>query len=76
MKLLVTGGAGDRNLLREIEERVARAFEDAFVETAREADAPGARLTGGGFGDCAIALVAADESDTLANYALRGERLR
>jgi galactokinase len=38
---------------------------DAFVETAREAGAPGARLTGAGFGGCAIALVAEAEDETL-----------
>src|SRR4028118_874383 len=31
---------------------------DAFVETAREAGAPGARLTGAGFGGCAAAPAA------------------
>ncbi len=34
---------------------------DAFVETAREAEATGARLTGAGFGGCALALVDAGE---------------
>ena len=38
---------------------------DAFVETAREDGALGARLTGAGFGGCAIALVAEAEADTL-----------
>ncbi len=58
--------------MREIEESTVRAFEDAFVETAREAGAPGARSAGGDFGGCAIALVAADEAGTLAGFALRG----
>jgi galactokinase len=44
---------------------------DAFVETARETGSPGARLTGGGFGGCAIALVAVDEADALANSTRR-----
>jgi len=37
---------------------------DLFVELAREAGAPGARLTGAGFGGCAIALTS--DSDTLS----------
>jgi len=44
---------------------------DAFVETAREVGAPGARLTGAGFGGCAIALVAGAETDALIDYARR-----
>jgi galactokinase len=44
---------------------------DAFVEAAREAGALGARLTGAGFGGCAIALVAADGADELAASARR-----
>jgi len=44
---------------------------DAFVETAREAEALGARLTGAGFGGCAIALVAGAEADTLVRDARR-----
>jgi galactokinase len=39
---------------------------DAFVEISRETGAAGARLTGGGFGGCAIALVGAEEVDALA----------
>jgi galactokinase len=39
---------------------------DAFVEISRESGASGARLTGGGFGGCAIALVGAEEADALA----------
>ncbi len=42
---------------------------DAFVETAREAGTPGARLTGGGFGGCAIALVAEAEAYALVDSA-------
>jgi galactokinase len=50
---------------------------DAFVELARESGALGARLTGAGFGGCAIALVLAEEADDLARnvrraYAQRG----
>ena len=40
---------------------------DAFVETARESGALGARLTGAGFGGCAIALTAEAEADTLTD---------
>ena len=39
---------------------------DAFVETARENGAPGARLTGAGFGGCAIALMPSGNTGTLA----------
>ncbi len=42
---------------------------DAFVEAAREASALGARLTGAGFGGCAIALVAANGADAVAASA-------
>jgi galactokinase len=44
---------------------------DAFVETAREAGALGARLTGAGFGGCAIALVAETRSEALQKSARR-----
>ena len=44
---------------------------DAFVEAAREAGALGARLTGAGFGGCAIALVATDATDALAKDVRR-----
>ena len=39
---------------------------DLVVDTARDAGATGARMTGGGFGGSAIALVAADEVDRVA----------
>lgn len=39
---------------------------DAFVETAEAAGAPGARLTGAGFGGCAIALVHSGNTEKLA----------
>jgi galactokinase len=39
---------------------------DAFVELAKEAGALGARLTGAGFGGCAIALLPARVADALA----------
>ena len=50
---------------------------DTFVETAREAGAPGARLTGAGFGGCAIALMPSGNTGMLADacrqaYADRG----
>ncbi len=38
---------------------------DAFVETAREHSATGARLTGAGFGGCAIALVPEAHTDEI-----------
>lgn len=44
---------------------------DGFVGLAEEAGAYGARLTGAGFGGCAIALVAADDSGALVE-ATRG----
>lgn len=40
---------------------------DAFVEAAGTAGSQGARLTGAGFGGCAIALVDADETEALAS---------
>ncbi|WP_273845589.1 galactokinase [Rubrobacter calidifluminis] len=42
---------------------------DAFVECAREVGAPGARLTGAGFGGCAMALVEAGRAEALARRA-------
>jgi galactokinase len=45
---------------------------DAFVEISWETGAAGARLTGGGFGGCAIALVGAEEADALAEATRRG----
>jgi galactokinase len=50
---------------------------DTFVDTAREAGALGARLTGAGFGGCAIALVPEAQSDavcaaTCQAFACRG----
>ncbi len=44
---------------------------DAFVELAEESGALGARLTGAGFGGCAIALVQYTESDALARDVRR-----
>ena len=44
---------------------------DAFVELAEESGAPGARLTGAGFGGCAIALVRAGETGALARRCRR-----
>ncbi len=51
---------------------------DAAVEAARAAGALGARMTGGGFGGSAIALVRADEVDAVARAvvaAFEGTRL-
>ena len=47
---------------------------DAVVETAQAAGAVGARMTGGGFGGCAIALVAADQAEPLAARRAAGLR--
>ncbi len=44
---------------------------DAFVEMAREDGALGARLTGAGFGGCAISLVTEAEADTLVRDTRR-----
>ena len=44
---------------------------DAFVELAEAARAPGARLTGAGFGGCAIALVRTGEAGVLARNVKR-----
>jgi galactokinase len=41
---------------------------DLAVEAAREAGALGARMTGGGFGGCIIALVGDGQSDTVASH--------
>jgi galactokinase len=42
---------------------------NTFVETGREAGALGARLTGAGFGGCAIALIATERAETLEEEA-------
>ena len=39
---------------------------DAFVELAQESGSPGARLTGAGFGGCAIALLPSEDAGALA----------
>ena len=44
---------------------------DAFVEAAGENGAPGARLTGAGFGGCAIALMPSGNIGTLAESCRR-----
>ncbi|GAA4755653.1 galactokinase [Amnibacterium soli] len=44
---------------------------DAVVEAAQAAGALGARMTGGGFGGCAIALLPADEAEALAADVLQ-----
>ena len=44
---------------------------DAFVETAGENGSWGARLTGGGFGGCAIALLPAPETEALKSSIRR-----
>jgi galactokinase len=44
---------------------------DAFVELAQALGSPGARLTGAGFGGCAIALVRLEEAEHLREETLR-----
>ncbi len=44
---------------------------DAFVDLAGEAGAPGARLTGAGFGGCAIALMPSADTGALARDVRR-----
>jgi galactokinase len=44
---------------------------DAFVAAAAECEALGARLTGAGFGGCAIALIATNRLDNLTGFAVR-----
>jgi galactokinase len=44
---------------------------DAVVDVARQAGALGARLTGAGFGGCAIALIARERADALADAVAR-----
>ena len=44
---------------------------DVVVETAQAAGSIGARMTGGGFGGCAIALLPAGEAEALAARVLR-----
>jgi galactokinase len=44
---------------------------DAFVEIARDNGAPGARLTGAGFGGCAIALMPSGNTETLTEACRR-----
>jgi galactokinase len=39
---------------------------DAFVELAGQSGAPGARLTGAGFGGCALALIKREDAEALA----------
>ncbi|MCI1749664.1 MAG: galactokinase [Acidipropionibacterium sp.] len=43
---------------------------DVAVDAARAAGAIGARMTGGGFGGCAIALIEADRRDAVARAAV------
>ncbi|MGH3090582.1 MAG: galactokinase [Rubrobacteraceae bacterium] len=48
---------------------ISTAAHDAFVELAKDAGALGARLTGGGFGGCAISLVPVASVKTLVQAA-------
>jgi galactokinase len=49
---------------------------DALVECLVEAGAPGARLTGAGFGGCIVALVPAARADVIASDATAAYRAR
>jgi galactokinase len=49
---------------------------DALVECLLDAGAFGARLTGGGFGGCAVALVPDERSDSIAEHASADYRVR
>lgn len=44
---------------------------DTFVEVAEECGALGAKVTGAGWGGCAIALISADKAEGLAEATLR-----
>lgn len=44
---------------------ISTPAHDAFVELARESGAPGARLTGGGFGGCAISVLPSEKTEDL-----------
>lgn len=61
--------ASHRSLRDEYE--VSTPELDAVVEAARAAGAIGARLTGGGFGGCAVALVPAPSVAAVTNAALK-----
>lgn len=50
---------------------VSTAELDAFVSIAADCDALGARLTGAGFGGCAIALVESELSETVEQTVLQ-----
>jgi galactokinase len=49
---------------------------DALVESLVDAGAIGARLTGGGFGGCAVALVSEDRGPSIAERASAAYRAR
>ena len=65
-----------RELLDASHESLRRDYEvtckelDVAVEAARGAGAYGARMTGGGFGGCAIALVRSDQLEATADAIL------
>ena len=65
-----------RKLLDASHESLRRDYEvtceelDVAVEAARKAGAYGARMTGGGFGGCVIALVRSDQLEATAQSVL------
>ncbi|WP_122820182.1 galactokinase [Varibaculum vaginae] len=78
-ELLEAGAAPDqwRKLLDASHESLRRDYEvsceelDTAVAAARKAGAYGARMTGGGFGGCAITLVDSDRVETTARAVVK-----
>ena len=66
--------AGHASLRDDME--VSTPELDALVECLLEAGAFGARLTGGGFGGCAVALVPAERAPSIAEHASARYRAR
>jgi galactokinase len=66
--------AGHESLRDDME--VSTRDLDALVECLVDAGALGARLTGGGFGGCVVALVPADDADKIATVATQRYRER
>jgi galactokinase len=66
--------AGHASLRDDME--VSTRDLDALVDCLMNAGALGARLTGGGFGGCVVALVPTEDADEIARVATRGYRER